>query len=232
VNAAAAIDRDAGEKVSIARIAASTGLTRTEVSRLLRTKSQNLSDMPGPQNRAIRVAVGWLSDKDFRVSRGDPRPLHFSAGKRNFSQLVKRYSGDIPARAMLLEMKRAEMIRLGDDDLIHLVRREAPVPRKTVSAMRAISPWVDSLWESIQTAGPSELSSRTSQLSLHFDSLPQVKAALREINERRIAFVSGVSEMGTRYSRESRYDLRITIAVASTTPTRATQDRLKQDFEK
>lgn len=77
-----------------------TGLTRKEVKRL-REWIQN-ADEPASvpaQGRADRVVSGWVNDADFHDDQGEPAILPFD-GPISFSTLVKRYSGDMPARAL------------------------------------------------------------------------------------------------------------------------------------
>jgi hypothetical protein len=214
VSAAADIDREVGRKPNIARIAATTGLTRINVAKLLRMSNGALR-LSQVQNRAMRVAMGWASDKQFVDLNGRPRVLAFSAGRHSFSVLAKRYSGDIPAKATLLEMLRLGLVAKGRADSVRLIRMSAKIPRKTVSAMRAISPWVDSLWSSIRTEDKSELRSKTHRLALRFDSIPQVMAALRDLDSRRIAFVRSVAEIGPDKVKLGKHEIRVTIGVAA-----------------
>src|SRR5688572_5597803 len=120
VNAAKALDDDSKSKISIARIAAVTGLTRIEVSQLLRSEARKGYPASEPLNRAERVAIGWQGDNDYCDSRGFPLALPFASAGRSFSRLVKKYSGDIPARAMLIEMKRLRMVRHDSSDTVRL----------------------------------------------------------------------------------------------------------------
>lgn len=61
-------------------------------------------------NRAARVLTGWVRDADFADASGNPRELAISAvGAINactFAELARRYSGDIPCRAVLDELIR------------------------------------------------------------------------------------------------------------------------------
>ena len=119
MNVAKSIDRENGGKLSNARVAALTGLTRTEVSQIVRHGDQDSMD---PANRALRVVQGWLTDPRFAQARDLPRKLPFKGEKTSFSSLVRKYSGDIPARAMLTEMKRLRIVRIDAQDRVLLVR--------------------------------------------------------------------------------------------------------------
>ena len=47
--------------------------------------------------------------KEFADKRGQPANLPFEGEKGSFSELVRRYSGDVPARAVLDELRRVEV---------------------------------------------------------------------------------------------------------------------------
>jgi hypothetical protein len=93
---------------SQSRIAIITGLTRKEVSRVVIALDRDVIADASNLNRVGRVLTGWHQDPDFTGPYGMPYELAFEsvAGKRSFTDLVKRYSGDMPPRAMLDELKR------------------------------------------------------------------------------------------------------------------------------
>jgi hypothetical protein len=93
-----------GKKPSISRAAVLSGLTRKEVQSLLIQRDAEAEEVSDRYNRATRVLTGWLRDADFRDSDG-PRPLAID-GEHGFAALVKRYSGDMPVRAVLDELMR------------------------------------------------------------------------------------------------------------------------------
>jgi hypothetical protein len=225
VKAAQEIGKREQSRTSIARIAALTGLTRIEVSRLLRADCSARSEIELDMNRATRVAHGWRSDPMFSDEGRRPRPLPFS-GRRSFSNLVRKFSGDIPARAMLLEMKRLGMVRQSSNDTVSLVRRD-PIPaRSTIEAMRAIAPWIDLLTEANNPLESTNLSATTQQLRIYFESQSQVLASVRELEARRRSFVSSVEQLGTTKRISRGFELTVTVAVAAAQPTQTRLRRL------
>ena len=48
----------------------------------------------------------WYTEPDFLGPTGAPRTLEFDGEEHSFSELVKRYGGDIPPGAMRTELKR------------------------------------------------------------------------------------------------------------------------------
>ncbi len=115
-----------GRKQSIARICVLTGIHRKDVNRLLAEQSSGEWHIE-PLSRAARVIGGWLSDSHFLNKAGRPDLLPFDGEAGSFSQLVKRYSGDMPARAVLDELKRAKAVEVTDTGKLKLVS-EAYVP--------------------------------------------------------------------------------------------------------
>jgi hypothetical protein len=117
-----------GRKQSISRVSVITGLTRKEVSRLQKITTPDDSAIAHQYNRAARVISGWLRDKAFHDNQGQPADLHFDTGKHNFSELVRRHSGDVPPRAILDELLRVGTVATNEDGRIHLLT-DGFVPR-------------------------------------------------------------------------------------------------------
>jgi len=217
VRAAKNISKRENSRTSIARIAALTGLTRLEVSRLLKSDQSQKASLELDLNRATRVAHGWAADLRFSNDQGQPRPLTFS-GRHGFAQLVRKFSGDIPARAMLVEMKRLGMVKHTSDDVVLLVRARPMPARSTIDAIRAIAPWVDLLSASVAPTERTDLTSTTQQVRIYFDSLSQVLASVRELENRRRSFVRSIEHLGSNSRVATGFELTVSIAVAAAQP--------------
>jgi hypothetical protein len=104
-------------RLSIARLAITTGLTRPEVSRLLEQTEAEAEAVFGRLSRVGRLLTGWHQDSDFTGPYGIPYEVPFAAppGRRSFVELVRRYTGDVPAEDMLEELRRiGVVIELGN----------------------------------------------------------------------------------------------------------------------
>lgn len=126
-----------GRKQSTSRISVLTGLTRKEVARLRGSGSPGDGAAAASYNRAARVIAGWTRDTRFSAANGEPAALPFDGTEPSFSTLVRTFSGDIPAKAVLDELLRvgaveytAEGIRLlsrsyvpqrGTEDKLHIL---------------------------------------------------------------------------------------------------------------
>ena len=94
-------------KMSQARIAILTGLTRKEVNRLTTKREGEEDQFHKNVNRVVRVLAGWHTDSGFTGPYGIPLELPFEDKKLpDFRGLVQKFSGDMSPRAMLDELLR------------------------------------------------------------------------------------------------------------------------------
>lgn len=128
VDAAAKRLSKAGKRVNRSRIAIVTGLTRAEVTRLLKSNSVETLTQQRHQHRARRVLKGWSTDPEFLSRSRRPRELVFKSGRGSFQALVKRYSGDIPPRAMMDELMEMTAIRKQKNGRIRMIARTPSRP--------------------------------------------------------------------------------------------------------
>lgn len=126
-----------GKQATKSRIAILTGLTRKEVQALLNMPVPRKDRYGDEYNRAARVITGWLRDPDFGDGNGHPLPLRMVGKRLSFSALVKRYSGDIPVRAMLDELMRVGTVKQLRDGRLGLVVR-GYIPQKDMDQQLTI----------------------------------------------------------------------------------------------
>ena len=112
-----------GKKQTTSRIGVLTGLNRKEVARLLKEPIADGESIPPAHNRAERVLTSWLRDDDFLDRKGDPLPLTFAGDGPSFSELARRYSGDMPARAVADELLRVGALVESEDGMLSMVSR-------------------------------------------------------------------------------------------------------------
>jgi len=223
VDAAKGVVGNVTSRASIARIAALTGLTRLEVSRLLRVDYTSLLVSDDKLNRASRVVIGWSTDDEFLDKRRKPKLLPLKTSRGSFAQLVKKYSGDIPARAMLMEMTRLGLVKTTSSGTVSLVRARPHLPKSTFSAIRAISPWVNLVAEVGNSTSPNVLASSAQQEKIHFASISEANAAARELETRWNAFAASIRQLGTSDKRSGAFEMIVSLALATGRPQPRTQ---------
>ena len=107
-------------KKSYSRVSVITGLSRKEVVRLSAINPDEPVSTLGPRNRAKQVVNGWLKDPEFLDDDNQPRVLSLQEGLHSFDDLVKRYSGGTPTRAVLDELVRVGTVTKPDKKTVKL----------------------------------------------------------------------------------------------------------------
>lgn len=101
-----------GRKQTTSRISVITGLNRKEVARLQALLAHEDGDAAGlsqAMNRAAKVVAGW------RHQHGAEAGETALLTPDEFAALVRRHSGDMPARAVLDELRHAGAVTVGED---------------------------------------------------------------------------------------------------------------------
>jgi hypothetical protein len=129
VDAAQDILQIPDSKNSVVRLAITTGLSRLEVSRLVNQTEEDAEALAGRLSRVGRLLAGWHQDPEFTGPYGIPYEVAFNAapGRRSFTELVRRYTSDVPAEDMLDELKRiGTVLDLGNGYFRVLARSYIP----------------------------------------------------------------------------------------------------------
>src|SRR5512139_227740 len=112
-------------KMTGSRLALVTGLTRKDVQRLTSDRAPTDDRVLARVNRASRVIAGWRRDSTFHGEAGVPAVLRLDGEAPSFAELVRRYSGDIPVRAVLDELVRNGSVEV-TDQAVRLADRGLP----------------------------------------------------------------------------------------------------------
>jgi hypothetical protein len=126
-----------GKKPTISRVAVLSGLTRKELQHLRDEPVDDDVDVGDRYNRAARVLTGWARDADFLDGEAQPRALE-TDGDGSFFTLVRRYSGDMPARAVLDELLRVGAVRQRDDGRLEPLAGAYVPQRSTIDKLRIL----------------------------------------------------------------------------------------------
>lgn len=172
-----------GRKQSVSRIAVITGLTRKEVSRLLKFSVPNDKEKSDRYHRASRVVSGWLRDKAFLDVSRRPAVLSIVGPGKSFQQLVKHYGGDVPHRAVLDELLNAGVVACPDENRVKLIER-AYMPRGD-ETMKLHILGIDTahLIDTISHNLKQDLAEPRFQRKVLYDNLPdEVLPALRHLS--------------------------------------------------
>jgi uncharacterized protein DUF6502 len=146
-----------GKKMSKARIAIVTGLTRKEVHRLSEIDQKERFALKTNLNRITRVLSGWHTDPEYVGPYGMPLEIRYDSDNPNdvtFVRLVQQYSGDMTPRAMLDELMRVGSVLETDHNWFKVLRREyvpeALAPDFLARLGRGVHDYVHTLEENMQ----------------------------------------------------------------------------------
>lgn len=117
-----------GRKQSTSRVSVITGLSRREVMRVRQLPRPDDTATTERHNRAARVIAAWRRENDFLDAKGKPALLPVSGQGATFGELVNRFSGNVPHRAILDELIRVGAVEQLENGKVHLLTR-AYVPK-------------------------------------------------------------------------------------------------------
>jgi hypothetical protein len=112
-----------GRKQTVSRISVITGISRKEVLRVKQIHPSEDIDTGERYNRAARIITAWSREKDFLDESGKPAHLPLAGPGVSFSELIRRFSGDVPVRATLDELVRVGAVKRLEDGTLRLAAR-------------------------------------------------------------------------------------------------------------
>ncbi len=127
-----------GRPTNISRIAVMTGLTRKEVRRLRNNLDSDVQRLAVKSTPLSEVIHRWHSETDFLDKEGRPARLPFSGGENSFSDLVKRFGGDVPPGAMRTELKRVGSVKEDESGNLSIVKRSIVLTDKTENLVTSL----------------------------------------------------------------------------------------------
>jgi len=100
-----------------------TGLTRKEVKRLRDKIESGEEGITVKSTPMAQILHYWHAEDDFNDKNGRPATLSFSDGEFSFTELVRRYGGDVPPGAMRTELKRVGSVGEHPDGSLSVTSR-------------------------------------------------------------------------------------------------------------
>jgi len=137
-------------------------------------------------NRAARVIAAWRRESDFLDAEGNPALLPMEGREATFSELVKRFSGNVPPRAILDELIHVGAVERRKDGKIALLTR-AYIPRNIdAHKLNILGTDVQHLVSTIDHNLKSDTTEPLFQRKVSYDNLPDdVLPAFRKLFTKR-----------------------------------------------
>ena len=135
VRSAAGRQLEDERRINISGIAATTGISRGEISRILKN-GEIATDKRGnrSQNPINRILAAWHNDTKFLTANRHPAELDLYGRGSTFESLVRRHGRGIPVRAIFDELTRIGAVKLSASQKIS--------PKMSVAVDRRITPEV------------------------------------------------------------------------------------------
>jgi hypothetical protein len=195
--AAARVAKESGRS-SKSRVAIVTGLSRSEVARILRADDLSPEKRLG-QHPARKVLAAWYERPSFLNVNGDPAVLPIFGRRRSFERLVAMYSGGIPVRAMLDQLTQINAVEVISGQRVKARSRVPIFTGLTSNAIAIMGERAGDLLETLKSnlrATATPLFEGTALMAdVDLSAVPLVR---REIAEQGAAFVETANSLLTR----------------------------------
>jgi hypothetical protein len=133
VRSVAARQLETARRLNISGIAASTGIPRAEISKILKSRGNSSRPVGDREQQSTnRILAVWHQDPKFTTPEGRPADLKIYGRGATFETLVKSHGRGIPTRAMLDELTRAGAAEVLSSQLIRV--------RTSVAVDRGVTP--------------------------------------------------------------------------------------------
>jgi len=193
-------------RVNISGISASTGISRAEISRILKSGTTVAdSNQDRPPQSTNRILSAWHQDPRFTTPNGQPADLRIYGRGCTFETLVKLHGKGIPTRAVLDELVRTQAIELRPAQSVRL-KTEVSIDRGiTPQAVKAfgdrVSELMATLLQNMRDPENSVFAASAALAKVPANELPLLR---REISSRGAEFLSEIQEIVARGPVNSR----------------------------
>lgn len=183
VRTVAARQLDSARRVNISGIAASTGIPRGEISRILKSKEDSSRQfIDRRQQSTNRILSVWHDDPKFTTAAGKPADLRIFGKGATFEALVRHYGRGIPTRAMLDELTRAGAVEVLLSRLIRVKTMVAVdrgvTPRVIRSFGERATELLSTMLQNMRNADSPQFVASISETTIPSDVLPLIRKEL------------------------------------------------------
>ncbi|MGQ9694423.1 MAG: DUF6502 family protein [Thermodesulfobacteriota bacterium] len=162
-----------GRKQTTSRVSILTGLTRKEVKRVRQLEHPEDQASAEKYNRAARIITAWQREAEFLEPDGQPKILPLTGEISSFAELVRRFSGDVPTRAIKDELLRVRAVEELPDGRLRLLAR-AYIPKMSEKdKIHILGTDVAFLISTIDHNLQTQVSEPFFQRKVAYDNLPQ-----------------------------------------------------------
>jgi hypothetical protein len=183
-------------RVNISGIAATTGIPRAEISRILKLTAHEPRQLTNrSQQSTNRILSAWHEDPKFTTSNGQPADLRIYGRGATFEALVRGHGRGIPIRATLDELARSGAVEVLSSQK---VRAKASVATDRGVSPRIVQAFGDRAKELLSTMltnmrdpNRSRFIANIEGTTVSSDALPLFR---KELSSKGADFLAGIQE--------------------------------------
>jgi hypothetical protein len=184
-------------RVNISGISASTGISRAEISRILKCGSKATEERSDRHQQSTnKILSAWRQDPKFTTPNGQPADLKIYGRGSTFESLVKIHGRGIPTRAMLDELARTRAIELRSAQVIRLKTAVAVDIGITPQVVKAfgdrVTELMSTLLQNMRDPENSTFIASVADAKVSANELPLLR---REISSRGAEFLTEMQDM-------------------------------------
>ncbi len=124
-------------------------------------------------NRAARVITAWRREQSYTDGKGRPLNLPVTGDGPTFAELVRKFSGDLPYRAILDELVNAGAVEITGDNHVRLLSAVYLSESDDNVKLHILGTDAGSLIETINHNLQADESQRFFQRKVSYDNLPE-----------------------------------------------------------
>jgi len=191
---------ETSRRVNISGISASTGISRAEISRILKSAPKSTEEYSDRHQQSTnKILSAWHHDPKFTTPNGQPADLKIYGRGPTFESLVKLHGRGIPTRAMLDELTRTRSIELRSAQIIRLKTAVAVERGLTPQIVKAFGDRVTELMGTLlQNMRDPENSAFIASVAGAKVSINELPLFRREISSRGAEFLTEIQDMLAR----------------------------------
>jgi hypothetical protein len=196
-----------GKKLSHSRISIVTGIPRKDIKELLQFEATSDESVSYQHNRAARVITGWVKDPEYQNSEThEPLqiPIESESHRPSLQNLVIKYSGGVPVRAVLDELLRIKAVERNEDHQLKLLTYGYTPDQDEIEKLKVVSEEVSTFLKTIQHNIDAPFDESFLQLSARCDNLPtEIMEELRKTTTLKGRdFLQDLAQWMSQYDRD------------------------------
>ncbi len=194
-----------GRPTNSSRIAAMTGIPRKEVSKIRGERPVDVNRIRSELTPLGDVLHHWHTDAEYVNHQGLPLVLQLEGDCPSFSDLVRKYAGDLPVGAIKVELIRTGAVRIDADNALHVLKRVAVPDAIDDRLVTALSFSLSCLASTVaHNSNPDRRTSSRIERFVQSDQLSErTKKKLRRFAQRRMeSFTEEIDDVFSTVSRD------------------------------